>query len=87
VVLRCCGYLVGHQEALSKEGLDPLPPESRLEGGEYAEPEIYNFKHALRLGVSIRIKFKLEREGKQINKKIGRVNTVIYFTEVWFQRT
>jgi hypothetical protein len=49
--------------------------------------EIYNFKQALRSGVSVRIKFKSEREGKQINQEIRRVNTVICFTEVRFQRT
>jgi hypothetical protein len=58
--------------------------ESRLEGGESAKPEIYKLKHALRLGVSVRVKLKLQREGKQINQEIRRVNTVICFTEVWF---
>jgi hypothetical protein len=51
------------------------------------KPEIYNFKHTLQVGVSVRVKFKSEREGKQINQEIRRVNTVICFTEVWFQRT
>jgi hypothetical protein len=51
------------------------------------KPEIYNFKHALRSGVSVRIKFKSEREGKQIKQEMRQVNTVICFTEVWFQRT
>jgi hypothetical protein len=48
------------------------------------KPEIYNFKPALRSGVRVRIKFKSEREGKQINQEIRRVNTVICFTEVRF---
>jgi hypothetical protein len=43
------------------------------------KPEIYNFKQALRSRVSVRIKFKSEREGKQINQEIRRVNTVICF--------
>jgi hypothetical protein len=37
--------------------------------------------------VSIRIKFKSEERGKQIKQESRRVNTVICFTEVWFQRT
>jgi hypothetical protein len=36
--------------------------ESRLEGGEWAKPEIYKLKHALRSGVSVRIKLKSQRK-------------------------
>jgi hypothetical protein len=64
-----------------------IPIESRLEGGEWAKPEIYKLKHALRSGVSVRIKLKSQRKGKQINQEIRKVNTVICFTEVQFQRT
>jgi hypothetical protein len=46
------------------------------------KPEIYKLKHALSSGVSVRVKLKSQREGKQINQKIRRVNTVICFTEV-----
>jgi hypothetical protein len=49
--------------------------------------EIYKLKHTLQVGVSIRIKFKSEREGKQINQEIRRMDMVICFTEVRFQRT
>jgi hypothetical protein len=61
--------------------------ESRLEGGGYAESEIYKLKHTLQVVVSVRIKSESEREGKQINQEIKRMNTVICFTEVRFQRT
>jgi hypothetical protein len=49
--------------------------------------EIYKLKHTLQAGVSIRDKFKSEREGKQINQEIRRMDMVICFTEVRFQRT
>jgi hypothetical protein len=48
------------------------------------KPEIYKLKHILQAGVSVKIKVKSEREGKQINQEIRRVNTVICFTEVRF---
>jgi hypothetical protein len=51
------------------------------------KPEIYELKQALRLGVSIRIKFKSKERGKQITQESRRVNIVICFTEVRFQRT
>jgi hypothetical protein len=34
--------------------------------------------------VSVRIKVKFEREGKQINQEIKRMNMLICFTEVRF---
>jgi hypothetical protein len=43
------------------------------------KPEIYNLKHTLQAGVSVRVKFKSKREGKQINQEIRRVNTMILF--------
>jgi hypothetical protein len=43
------------------------------------ESEIYKLKHTLQAGVSVRIKFESEREGKQINQEIKRMNTVICF--------
>jgi hypothetical protein len=46
-----------------------------------------NFKHTLRLEVSVRIKFKSEERGKQNKQDSRRVNTMICFTEIWFQRT
>jgi hypothetical protein len=61
--------------------------ESHLEGGGQAESEIYKLKHTLQAGVSVRIKSESEREGKQINQEIKRMNTMICFTEVQFQRT
>jgi hypothetical protein len=38
-------------------------------------------------GVNVRVKSESEREGKQINQEIKRMNTVICFTEVRFHRT
>jgi hypothetical protein len=61
--------------------------ESCLEGGEEAKPEIYKLKHTLQAGVSVRIKFKSGREGKTNQMGIKQMNTMIYFTEVRFQRT
>jgi hypothetical protein len=63
------------------------PIESRLEGGGQAESEIYKLKHTLQVGISVKIKSESEREWKQINQEIKRMNMVICFTEVWFQRT
>jgi hypothetical protein len=51
------------------------------------KPEIYKLKHTLRSGVSVRIKFKSEERGRQIKQESRRVNTMICFTEVQFQRT
>jgi hypothetical protein len=51
------------------------------------ESEIYKLKHTLQAGVSVILKSESEREGKQINQEIKRMNTVICFTEVQFQRT
>jgi hypothetical protein len=34
--------------------------ESRLDGGEWAKPEIYKLKHTLKVRVSVRIKFESE---------------------------
>jgi hypothetical protein len=34
------------------------------------KPEIYNFKHTLQVGVSVRIKYKSEREGKTNQPRI-----------------
>jgi hypothetical protein len=51
------------------------------------KPEIYNFKHALQVGVSVRVKFKSEEREKQINQEIRRVDMMICFTKVRFQRT
>jgi hypothetical protein len=48
---------------------------------------MYNFKHTLQAGVSIRTKIKSGREGKTNQMKIKRMNTVICFTDVRFQRT
>jgi hypothetical protein len=48
------------------------------------ESENYKLKHTLQAGVSVRNEFESERERKQINQEIERMNTVICFTEVWF---
>jgi hypothetical protein len=43
--------------------------------------------NTLQARVNVITKVKSERERKQINQEIRRVNTVICFTEVRFQRT
>jgi hypothetical protein len=43
--------------------------------------------NTLQVGVSVRIKSKSGREGKQINQEYKANDTVICFTEVRFQRT
>jgi hypothetical protein len=66
-----------------------IPIESRLEGGGVNRRNLkfITLNTHYKLGVSVRIKLKSEREGKQINQEIKRVNMVICFTEVRFQRT
>jgi cytidylate kinase len=61
-----------------------IPIESRLEGGWIGRIGNYKLKHTLQAGVSVRIKSESEREGKQINQEIKRLNTMICFTEVRF---
>jgi hypothetical protein len=41
--------------------------ESRLEGVNRRNLKFITFKHTLQARVSVRVKFKSEREGKQIN--------------------
>jgi hypothetical protein len=48
---------------------------------------IYNLKHNLQAGVSVRIKSESEREGENKSKANEVDDTVIYFTEVRFLRT
>jgi hypothetical protein len=64
-----------------------IPIESRLEGGVDRRNLKFTNLNTLQAGVSVRIKSESEREGKQINQEIKRMNTVICFTEVRFQRT
>jgi hypothetical protein len=65
-----------------------IPIESRLEGGGVDRRNLkFTNLNTLQAGVSVRIKSESEREGKQINQEIKRMNTVICFTEVRFQRT
>jgi hypothetical protein len=64
-----------------------IPIESRLEGVNRANLKIINLSTHYKSGLAFRIKFESEREGKQINQEIKRMNTVICFTEVRFQRT
>ena len=61
--------------------------ESRLEGGEKAETEIYNFKHNYKSGLALEMKSSPKERGKQINQRNRVDYTVICFTEVRFQRT
>jgi hypothetical protein len=64
-----------------------IPIESRLEGGGYAESEIYKLKHTLQAGVSVRIKSESEREGENKSQANEESDTVICFTEVRFLQT
>jgi hypothetical protein len=50
------------------------------------ETEIYNFKHNLQAGVSIRNKFESEREGENKSQANEESDTVICFTEVRFSQ-
>jgi hypothetical protein len=61
--------------------------ESRLEGGGYAESEIYNLIHKLRVGVVVRNKTESEREGENKSQANEADDTVICFTEVRFLQT
>jgi hypothetical protein len=63
-----------------------IPIESRLEGVDRRNLKFTNL-NTLQARVSVRIKSESEIEGKQINQEIKRMNTVICFTEVRFQRT
>jgi hypothetical protein len=60
--------------------------ESRLEGVDRRNLKFTNL-NTLQAGVRVRIKSESKREGKQINQKMKRMNTLICFTEVRFQRT
>jgi hypothetical protein len=68
VLQPCNGYLPRRREPTVIWRIGRSGAESRLEGGggKLAKPKIYKIKQALRSGVSVRIKFKSEREGKQI---------------------
>jgi hypothetical protein len=48
---------------------------------------IYNLKHNLQAGVSVRIKSESERAEENKSKENEVDDTVICFTEVWFLRT
>jgi hypothetical protein len=45
--------------------------------------EIYNFKHTLQAGVSVRANIKSRRERKQINQE-NKVDDTVIFIEVQF---
>jgi hypothetical protein len=51
------------------------------------ETEIYNFKHNYKPGLALEINSSPKERGKQINQRNRADDTVIYFTEVRFQRT
>jgi hypothetical protein len=63
-----------------------IPIESRLEGVNRRNLK-FTTLNTLQVGVSVRTKIKSEREGKTNQMEIKRMNTVICFTEVRFQRT
>jgi hypothetical protein len=66
-----------------------IPIESHLEGGGGVNRRNLEFTtlNTLQAGVSVRTKIKSEREGKTNQMEIKRMNTMICFTEVRFQRT
>jgi hypothetical protein len=49
--------------------------------------KIINLSTHYKPGLVLEINSSLKERGKQINKELKRMNTVICFTEVWFQRT
>jgi hypothetical protein len=66
-----------------------MDSESCLEGGGVNRRNLkfINLSTHYKSGVSVRIKFKSGREGKTNQMRIKRMNTVICFIEVRFQRT
>jgi hypothetical protein len=62
-----------------------IPIESRLEGVDRQNLKIINLSTLYKPGLALELNSESEREGKQINQEIKRMNTVICFTEVRFQ--
>jgi hypothetical protein len=63
-----------------------IPIEIHLEGVDRQKLK-FTTLNTLQAGVSVRTNVKSGRGEKQINQETKRMNTVICFIEVWFQRT
>jgi hypothetical protein len=61
--------------------------ESRLEGVDRRNLKIINLSTHYKQGLALELNPSPKERGKPINQEIKRMNTVICFTEVWFQRT
>jgi hypothetical protein len=61
-----------------------IPIESCLEGVNRRNLKFIYLSTHYKRGLVLELKLKFEREGKQINQQIRRVDTVICFTEVRF---
>jgi hypothetical protein len=61
--------------------------ESRLEGVDRWNLKIINLSTHYKPGLALELNTSPKEMGKQINQEIKRMNTVICFTEVRFQRT
>jgi hypothetical protein len=64
-----------------------IPIESRLEGVNRRNLKIINLSTHYKSGLELEMNPSPKERGKQINQEIKRMNTVICFTEVSFQRT
>jgi hypothetical protein len=58
--------------------------ESRLEGVNRRNLKIINLSTHYKPGLALEMNLSLKERGKQINREIKRMNTVICFTEVRF---
>jgi hypothetical protein len=64
-----------------------IPIESRLEGVDRRNLKFINLSTHYKPGLALELKLKSGREGKTNQMRIKRMNMVICFTEVRFQRT
>jgi hypothetical protein len=64
-----------------------IPIESRLEGVDRRNLKIINLSTHYKPGLSLEMNPSPRERGKQINQEIKRMNMVICFTKVRFQRT
>jgi hypothetical protein len=64
-----------------------IPIESRLEGVDRRNLKIINLSTHYKPGLALELNPSPKERGKQINQEIKRMNMMICFTEVRFQRT
>jgi hypothetical protein len=95
----CGGLLAGHHlllgvssrhhfERLGSNEVHPLIPiESRLEGGEYTNLKLINFKHNYKPGLALEIKASPKERAKNKSQANSESDMMICFTEVRFLQT